>query len=83
MSIRPTASESVLMRDKTTLDVSLLLSWWEEEEQEEDDEFKEVEEEEGESKKELGERENDEEQEEGISRWFSANQLLSTRQASF
>ena len=88
MSIRPTESESVLMRDRTsTLDVSLLLSWWGEEEegcqQEEDDELKEVEEEEeGDRKRELGERENDE-QEEGISRWFSANQLFSTRQASF
>ena len=67
------------MRDKTSsLDVSLLLSWWEEEQEqgcveEEDDEFKEVEEKE--------ERENDEE--EGISRWFSANQLFRTGQASF
>ena len=76
------------MRDRTsTLDVSLLLSWWGEEEEgcleEEDDEFKEVEEVEGERKRELGKRENDEEQEEGISRWFSANHLFSTQQASF
>ena len=79
-------SEIFMMRDKTpTLDASLLLSWWGEEEEqgfveEEDDK----EEEEEETKRELyEERENNEEEEEGISRWFSTNQLFGTEQASF
>ena len=89
MSIRPTESESVLMRDRTsTLDVSLLLSWWGEEEQEfvdeeDDKEVEEEEEEEEETKRESdNERQNDEEEEEGISRWFSTNQLSGNGQAS-
>ena len=79
-------SDIFMMRDKTpTLDASLLLSWWGEEEEQgfvEEEDHKEEEEEE--TKRELyEERENDEEEEEGISRWFSTNQLFGTGQASF
>ena len=85
----PTESRSLMMRDKTpALDVSLLLSWWGEEEQglvdeEDDKEVEDEEEDEADTNRESdNERQNDEEEEEGISRWFSTNQLSGNGQAS-